>query len=172
LQKVSSKKSFLWKNENDQKKECNPWVICHCWLIWLWSQPHVLLLMGVIHELPPPSLRSSTIIMWTTTPCFIWTFQGLILFIPCQLWVVFWLLEGEHSSLRVLIMWIMSQESKNSYKLLQALRCKRGKRKGSTLGKKSKMRKPKLVNMRNLVRSLLRCNSDSDCWFKCFGTNH
>jgi hypothetical protein len=25
LQKVSSKKSFVWNNENDQKKECSPW---------------------------------------------------------------------------------------------------------------------------------------------------
>jgi len=37
LQKISSQKSFLWKSENDHKKEYNPWVLHHCWLIWLWS---------------------------------------------------------------------------------------------------------------------------------------
>jgi hypothetical protein len=39
LQKVSSKKSFSWKSENDQKKDYSPWVLCHCWLIWLWPHP-------------------------------------------------------------------------------------------------------------------------------------
>jgi len=27
-EKISSKKTFLWKNENDQKKDCSPWVLC------------------------------------------------------------------------------------------------------------------------------------------------
>jgi hypothetical protein len=37
LQKISSQKSFLWENENDHKKYHSPWVLRHCWLIWLWS---------------------------------------------------------------------------------------------------------------------------------------
>jgi hypothetical protein len=39
LQKVSSKKSFLWESENDQKKDYIPWVLCHHWLIWLRLPP-------------------------------------------------------------------------------------------------------------------------------------
>jgi hypothetical protein len=39
LQKISSQKSFLRKSENDHKKDYNPWVFCHRWLIWLWSHP-------------------------------------------------------------------------------------------------------------------------------------
>jgi hypothetical protein len=38
LQKISSQKSFLWKFENDHKKDCNPWVRHH-WLIWFWLHP-------------------------------------------------------------------------------------------------------------------------------------
>jgi len=34
MQNISSKKSFLWKSENDQKKDCGLWVLCHYWFIW------------------------------------------------------------------------------------------------------------------------------------------
>ncbi len=39
MQKISSQKSFLWESENDHKKDCNPWVLHHHWLIWLWLHP-------------------------------------------------------------------------------------------------------------------------------------
>ncbi len=35
LQKISSQKSFIWEIENDHKKDYNPWIICHHWVIWL-----------------------------------------------------------------------------------------------------------------------------------------
>jgi len=28
---------------NDHKKDCKPWVLCHRWLIWLWSHPNKFL---------------------------------------------------------------------------------------------------------------------------------
>ncbi len=50
LQKNSSQKSFLWETENDHKKDCSPWVLCHCWLIWLWSHQKGLII-------PPIALK-------------------------------------------------------------------------------------------------------------------
>ncbi len=41
LQKISSQKSFLWKSENDHKKDYNPWIFCHHWFMWLWSHMYV-----------------------------------------------------------------------------------------------------------------------------------
>jgi hypothetical protein len=36
LQKISSQKSFLWKIENEHKKDYNPWILRHRWLSWVW----------------------------------------------------------------------------------------------------------------------------------------
>jgi hypothetical protein len=51
-QKVSSKNSFLWESGNDQKNNYSPWVLCHCWLIWLWSHPtlvdHIIAMLVAI----------------------------------------------------------------------------------------------------------------------------
>jgi hypothetical protein len=37
LQMISSQNSFLWESENGHKKDYNAWVLCHHWLISLWS---------------------------------------------------------------------------------------------------------------------------------------